>query len=421
MRPTQRSAGFTLMELMTTLAVTSIVVLMIYSSWVTVLNATESSKAAAQNSHRERMTLEALEQVLSGAAWYNHHTNGPLHLDSMGSFSRLSVISRVPGDFWGARNLGAHPLRRIVFTTEPTVDGESQLVMIQQPLLAHTNRAPQIHRTVLLPRVETFSLEVRADPNPVAPWKNNWNGAKGGLPVDARVRLGISAAFPREKSWPLWANLTNHAHPPPGIGTVTHLSGGTFASTGFDAAEQDPSARVVFIIDKSGSMWGGPLQMAKDALVKSLQAMGGEGKFYVYFFNQRDDAMRINATRSPIMLDSLPANIAKVSEWIDSRRARGGTDPSDSLKSAFTHNPTELFLLTDGAFRVRQGEPSVRELIQSLNANHATKVHTLAVGDPLRGTTTEATLMIIAQENGGTYTFIDPGALAAKPQAPTSP
>ena len=420
MRPSPRSAGFTLLEAMTTVAIVSLVLIMLYSCWSAVLNASESSQRAAQNSLRERMTLQALDEVFSGVAWYEHHANGPVHLDATGAFSQLSLTSRVPPDFWGARHLGAYPLRRIEFVTEPTTDGAHQLVMIQQPLLSVTNGSPNIHRTVLLPRVETFAVEVRGDARPTAPWQPLWTGTNG-LPVEARVSLGISADFPHHKSWPLMAHLAQHAKPPPGIGNVTNISGSTFADAGFNTGEQDSGARLVFIIDKSGSMWGGQLDMAKTALLNSLQSMNGEGQFYVYFFNQRDDAMRINDVRAPIMLESNTANIAKVSEWIDSRRARGGTDPSDSLKSAFTHKPTELFLLTDGEFRVRNDEPSIRELIQSLNATKATKINTLAIGDSLRGTPAEASLMIIAQENGGTYTFINPTTVRSPPKAAGNP
>ena len=152
----------------------------------------------------------------------------------------------------------------------------------------------------------------------------------------------------------------------------------------------------------------GRLNIAKNALLKSLNSMDDSSKFYVYFYNKYDDAMRINNIRSPIMLESNQANINKVSEWINSRRAYGSTDPSDSLKSAFTHKPTELFLLTDGKFDNKVNSSEVRALIQSLNADKATKINTLAMGDLLRGTTDEASLMIIAKENGGTYTFIDP-------------
>ena len=420
MRPSRRSAGFTLLEVMTTVAIVSLVLIMLYSCWSAVLNASESSQRAAQNSHRERMTLQALDEVFAGVAWYEHHANGPVHLDSTGAFSQLSLTSRVPPDFWGARHLGAYPLRRIEFLAEPTADGAHQLVMIQQPLISVTNGSPNIHRTVLLPRVESFDLEVRGGARPTAPWQPLWTGTNG-LPVEVRVSLGISADFPRHKSWPLMAHLAQHAKPPPGIGNVTNISGSTFADAGFNTGEQDGGARLVFIIDKSGSMWGGQLDMAKNALLKSLHAMNGEGQFYVYFFNQRDDAMRINDVRAPIMLESNTANIAKVSEWIDSRRARGGTDPSDSLKSAFTHKPTELFLLTDGEFRVRKDEPTIRQLIQSLNSAKATKINTLAIGDSLRGTEAEASLMIIAQENGGTYTFIDPTTVKSPPKPVGTP
>ena len=48
------------------------------------------------------------------------------------------------------------------------------------------------------------------------------------------------------------------------------------------------------------------------------------------------------------------------------------------------------------------------DLIKSLNSAKETQISTLAVGDPLRGTIAETTLMIIAYENGGTYTYIDP-------------
>ena len=420
MRHAPRSAGFTLLEVMTTVAIVSLVLVMVYSCWSAVLNATESSSVAAQNSHRERMTLQALDEVFSGVAWYEHHTNGPFHLDSDGAFSQLSIISRVPPDFWGARHLGAHPLRRIEFLAEPTADGAHQLVMIQQPLLSAPNGSPNTHRTVLLPHVESFALEVRENTQSITPWEPHWNGSRG-LPGAARVSLGMAADFPRHQSWPLLAHVAQHAKPPPGIGNVTNLSGSAFTNAGFNTGEQDSGARLVFIIDKSGSMWGGQLNMAKNALLKSLYAMNGEGQFYVYFFNQRDDAMRINDVRAPIMLESNSANIAKVSEWIESRRARGGTDPSDSLKSAFTHKPTELYLLTDGAFRGRKDEPTIRELIQSLNANKATQINTLAIGDSLRGTPGEASLMIIAQENGGTYTFIDPANMKSPPKPADNP
>ena len=59
MKPTPHSAGFTLLEVMTTVAIVSLLLVMVYSSWSSVLDASENSQLAAQNTHRERMTLQA--------------------------------------------------------------------------------------------------------------------------------------------------------------------------------------------------------------------------------------------------------------------------------------------------------------------------------------------------------------------------
>jgi hypothetical protein len=374
------------------------------------------------------MAMKAIEEALDGASWYEARLEDPLELDADTEFSRLKIISRVPPGFWGESALAKYPVRRIEFVTEPTDSDAAQLVMIQRPLLVDMD-SERVHRTVLLPKVEEFNIEVQPSrPKNPDQWETAWgltNRAPGGLPARARVSLGAVEEFPRRKTVPVLASMASHPGAAPAIGNVTNLAGITFEKLGFNIPKDD-DARLVFLIDKSGSMHGGQLEMAKRALFTSLEAMGGRGKFYVYFFTGSSDAMRLEGTRSPVMLEANAANIAKVGEWIDSRKAMGGTNPSDSLKSAFTHKPTELFLLTDGEFRIHKGDPRVGELIKSLNSAKEAKVNTLAVGDPLRGTTAEATLMIIAYENGGTYTFIDPLAASFDSSifsvpAPTTP
>jgi prepilin-type N-terminal cleavage/methylation domain-containing protein len=420
--------GFTLPETLVAVTILSLVILIVYSSWATLLRATESSAGAAESTQRERVAIAAIKEVLAGASWYESQPEGPLALETDEAFSRLKIVARVPPGFWGGRTLENFPLRRIEFLTEPCGSGKGhQLVMEQQPLPSDAGSG-QIHRTVLLPKIEEFSIEVQAARAANSgQWESVWgltNMAPKGMPVRARVSLGAMKKFPRRLQFPVFASLASHANATPGIGTVTNISGITFETFGFNIP-QDDDARLVFLIDKSGSMRGGQLEMAKRALFTSLEAMAGKGNFYVYFFTGASDAMRLEGIRSPVMLEANAANIAKVTEWIDSRKAGGGTNPSDSLKSAFTHKPTHLFLLTDGEFRVRKGDPKVGELIQSLNSSKEAKINTLAVGDPLRGTPAEAGLMIIAAENEGTYTFIDPLAasfdsLFSAPSAPPS-
>jgi hypothetical protein len=99
-----------------------------------------------------------------------------------------------------------------------------------------------------------------------------------------------------------------------------------------------------------------------------------------------------------------------MTEWLDTRDARGGTDPIPALNGAFGHEPTEIWLLTDGQFH-----PRVMDTVNQLNAGKDIKVNTLGLGDEIRGRRGEALLMIIAKENGGTYTYVNPEANAPEP------
>ena len=469
MRSKNPNAGFTLPEVLTAVVIVGLVLVTLYSCWAAVLGASQSSAIAVQDAQRERMAIRAISDALAGVSWYENRKEEPLRLDDLLGFSHLKLISRVPSGFWGERELANYPLRRIEFLTEDKPRAEDmkpakkgrQLVMIQQALLAPTNSA-KVHRTVLLPHVETFNIEVLPwPPFNSQSWQSSWpltddqiedlvekwkalkarpdaNASTNdtdkltdaantlfetrGLPLQAKVTFGAVEAFPRKSTLPIFASQASHAKDPPGIGVIGSVNDVTFGEGGFDVDASDSDARVIFIIDKSGSMSGARLAMAKEAILSSLKQMeqGGEdvakGKFYIYFFNRQSDAMPASA-----MLEATLDNIQRMSEWLNSQKAQGGTDPSDSIKSAFTHKPTELFLLTDGAFRTGRDEPTIRELMGSLNADKSVVAHTLALGEELRGRESETTLMLIAKENGGTYTFIDPSANSPDPTIPPPP
>ena len=161
MRSKNPNAGFTLPEVLTAVVIVGLVLVTLYSCWAAVLGATQSSTIAVQDAQRERMAIRAITEALAGVSWYENRKEGPLRLDASLGFSNLKLISRVPPGFWGERALASYPLRRIEFVTEDVPGGESQLVMIQQAFLAPTNSA-KVHRTVLLPHVETFAVEVHS-------------------------------------------------------------------------------------------------------------------------------------------------------------------------------------------------------------------------------------------------------------------
>ena len=398
-------AGFTLPEVLVAVAILALVMTMVFGVFGSLLTATRSGAEAADNTHRERIALRALADALAGSSWYPQRGPGQF-IAGQGTegFSQLELVTRVPPDFWGNRALGNSPLRRVQFIVEPTPDGGHQLVLKQEAMLADTNSLTRMHRTVLLPKVTQFLINLRphgAD----AQWQPVWNSTNA-LPRLARVKLASHEhQKPRAKEMAVYANAATHASAAPGIGATTNIAGVVFGEGGFDVDKGSSDGRYIFLIDKSGSMRGERLAVAKKALMNTLQQMEEGSKFYIYFFNREADAMPASA-----MLDATSDNINRMAEWLGTRDARGGTDPVPALEGAFGHEPTEIWLLTDGQFH-----PRVLETVKHLNSGKEIKVNTLGLGNEIRGRRGEALLMIIAKENGGTYTYVNPEASAPEP------
>lgn len=405
----QSKAGFTLPEVLVAVAILALMMTMIFGVFGSLLTATRTGVETADNTQRERMALRAMADALAGASWYRQ--SGPGHFiagQGAEGFSQLELVTRVPPGFWGERSLGQSPLRRVQFIVEPTRDGGHQLVLKQEALLADTNSVTRMHRTVLLPQVTQFLINLRphgAD----AMWQSVWDSTNA-LPRLARVELATHEnQKPRVKEMAVYANAATHASAAPGIGVTGTTPGVVFGEGGFniDSDSGSSDGRLIFLIDKSGSMRGERLAVAKKALMNTLLQMEEGSKFYIYFFNREADAMPSSA-----MLEATPANINRMTEWLGTRDAQGGTDPIPALNGAFGHEPTEIWLLTDGQFH-----PRVMETVNQLNAGKDIKVNTLGLGDEIRGRRGEALLMIIAKENGGTYTYVNPDA-NAQPPAP---
>ncbi len=398
-------AGFTLPEVLVAVAILALVMTLIFGVFGSLLTATRSGAEAADNTQRERMALRALADALAGTSWYRQRGPGQF-VAGQGAegFSQLELVTRVPPGFWGNRALGNSPLRRVQFIVEPAPDGGHQLVLKQEAVLADTNSFTRMHRTVLLPKVTQFLINLRphgAD----AQWQPAWDSTHA-LPRLARVELASHEhQTPRAKEMAVYANAATHASAAPGIGATTNIAGVVFGEGGFNVDKGSSNGRYIFLIDKSGSMRGDRLAVAKKALMNTLQQMEEGSKFYIYFFNREADAMPASA-----MLDASPDNIGRMADWLSTRDAQGGTDPIPALEGAFGHEPTEIWLLTDGQFH-----PKVMEAVKQLNTGKEIKVNTLGLGDEIRGRRGEALLMIIAKENGGTYTYVNPEANAPGP------
>ncbi len=149
--------------------------------------------------------------------------------------------------------------------------------------------------------------------------------------------------------------------------------------------------RLVFAIDKSGSMSGNRFEAAKTALIQTLRTLPPETHFMVYFFDT--DAEPMPATD---MLPATPQNVAFATKWVLERGVGGGTDPSQAIRWAFGLKPDTIWLLSDGQF------PDQIGMLRQLNPQRAVRVNAIAFEDASGA----AQLKSIADENGGVYQFV---------------
>jgi hypothetical protein len=156
--------------------------------------------------------------------------------------------------------------------------------------------------------------------------------------------------------------------------------------------------RLVFVIDKSGSMkqrtgQENRLDKAKLELKRTLGALSPEKEFFIFFYDSV--ALPMPGDR---LLKATPENISKAIKWIDTVGCGGGTQPMTALHGAFNLKAQTIWLLTDGVF----SGGNVVNGVRTANAKIGTRINTVAFMER-RG---EKALKQIAVESGGTYRFV---------------
>lgn len=165
---------------------------------------------------------------------------------------------------------------------------------------------------------------------------------------------------------------------------------------------------VIFLVDRSGSMGGGPMESAKRAVRGSLRALGAEDRFNVIAFDDQLEAL--GSTTLPFT----DATLAAADRFTDRLDARGGTEASAALRAVMTDTPKKarvawkekppqdtvarlrlVVFMTDGD--VAGAADVLRAAKESLRN---TRVHVLGIGDAVN----HALLGEIAAVGGGTYT-----------------
>ncbi len=154
---------------------------------------------------------------------------------------------------------------------------------------------------------------------------------------------------------------------------------------------------VVYVVDRSGSMYGQRFERAMAELVRSIDTLSAEQQFFVYLFNDRTLPL-LDLDPADGLILATAENKSAARDWIWKQRPDSTTDPGRALELALAMHPEIVFLLTDGEF---DDPTKVRQRIRFSNRSR-TAIHTIAFENEEGSRTLEA----IARENQGKFEFV---------------
>ena len=160
--PPSRCRAFTLIEIMLAIAIFSIVVAAIYSTWILILRSSKIGREAAAQVQRERIAVGTIEDSLTCIQSFQSSMQYYYFVVQNGDQPLLSFTARVPDVFPRNGRFGNFNLRRLTFTVEPGPDAigsEKDLVLRQNPILMNVDEDEQHYPLVLARNVKDFVVE----------------------------------------------------------------------------------------------------------------------------------------------------------------------------------------------------------------------------------------------------------------------
>ncbi len=159
--------------------------------------------------------------------------------------------------------------------------------------------------------------------------------------------------------------------------------------------------RFVYVLDSSTSMRGSRWKLARNKLLESLRKLGKGQQFFVICFDA-ETTLLFDATTDKIEYQNADAaTIKRVQRWLQSLELGHNTLPAEALKLALDMRPDAVFLLSDGELR-DQSMFMLRQWNADRTEFRQVPIHVVDLIS-LEG---RETLKQIAEENGGTFTFI---------------
>ncbi len=184
----RNTAGFTLIEVMVSIAVFMLIMGSVMACWRCVVNGKIVAENAAAAAQRARVGIRTVEDALTTAELSIPNLQYYAFLtDTTGKFASLSLAARLPSDFPGSGLFGDNVMRRVTFDIE-NVDGVNNLVMNQSPLLEALNDQNTPYPITLARDVSIFMLEFWSPPD--GDWVVAWEPTNAFPPL-VRVTLGV--------------------------------------------------------------------------------------------------------------------------------------------------------------------------------------------------------------------------------------
>ena len=150
--------------------------------------------------------------------------------------------------------------------------------------------------------------------------------------------------------------------------------------------------RIVFILDKSGSMDGDNWPALRAEIEKVLVALSNKQVFALFLYDDKSFFYPENG-----MLAADSTTIKETMDWFNPFKPGGDTNPEPSLRRAFTSlHPDTIVLMSDGRFAEQ-----VLAVIAELNAEKRVRIDTVSF--PGGDENVRSMMQKIAAENNGTW------------------
>ncbi len=171
---------------MLAIAIFSLVMVAIYSSWTLILRATKVGREATAQVQRRRIAVQTIENALMCVQSFQASLSYYTFVVQNGDEPLLSFTARLPDDFPRNGRFGGFNLRRVTFSVEAGPNAETDLVLRQNPMLMDMDQDEQEHPLVLARNVRSLTTECW-DPTK-KDWSDKWDNTNQ-IPTLVRYTL----------------------------------------------------------------------------------------------------------------------------------------------------------------------------------------------------------------------------------------